>query len=261
MKIHFFYKIIILSFLNMFGNTENIILNDHNFVNLIGPVTSNSVDAIIWEWNTPKMQKYMNEKNHTILYINSPGGYVQAGSQLIQFMSSLQNKNITIDCIGQNFMSMAFNIFQSCNNRYILDDSIGMQHQMSFGLKGNIESIRNYFNFHDQINNQLIQKEIDRIGISKELYMQYIINDWWIYGLDNIKLNTADKKIFYLCDSSIHGVMLNRKERMWSEYYYITYFKCPLYKNIDISNSRFNEFYDPYQYQEKVKFWIHSFFS
>lgn len=96
-------------------------------------------------------------------------------------------------------MNMAFIIMQSCDYRYILSNSIGMQHQMRFSLCGEIENMRNYFNLNDQINNALIDLEIRRIGIDRATYDKKIISDWWIYGHNNIHENTADEIVTISC--------------------------------------------------------------
>lgn len=242
------------------SSMKHFVLDDKNFVSLVGPITSSSVDAIIWEWNDPLMKQSMKKTNHTFLYLNSPGGFVQAGSQLMQYMRSLQHENITIDCIAQNFMSMAFIIFQSCNHRYILADSIGMQHQMSFGVQGSVETIRNQFQLHDQINNQWIQFQIDRIGISRNQYMDLITNDWWIYGEDNLVQNTADEIILYSCHSNIHGLWLTRQEIMSNQLFFLQYLKCPLYKHVKSSNKHFHDYFFFNMYPQKAKDWYESIF-
>ena len=58
-------------------------------------------------------------------------------------MQSFENMNKKVYCIVDKGASMAFVIFQHCQNRYIIDGSILMQHQMSGGMSGPIENVRN----------------------------------------------------------------------------------------------------------------------
>ena len=153
---------------NMIGSESKIFtLGINNFVSLVGPVSSNSVDDLIKSFNNKNIAEYIQEERKITLYINSPGGSVFAGNHLVQYIRTLQLQNISVDCIGQNFMSMGFVIMQSCTRRYAMFDSIGMQHQMSLGMKGNIENFKTHFNLIERVNDMLIDMEIKKIGITK----------------------------------------------------------------------------------------------
>ena len=140
----------------IFIAASTITLSSNNFVSLVGPVTASSVNDVIKSFNSKGVIDYMEDNKKINLYINSPGGSVFAGNHLVQYIKTLQDSNIEVNCIAQNFMSMGFVIMQSCTNRYVMFDSIGMQHQMSLGLHGNIENIRSHFSLLDRINNVII---------------------------------------------------------------------------------------------------------
>jgi len=233
--------------------SRHIVLDDQNFVSLVGPVTQYSVDAVIMDWNSPPIQEAMMKTNRILFYIDSPGGSVHAGNHLIQYMRSLQNQNITVECIGQNFMSMGFIIFQACNHRMILDNSIGMQHQMSFGMEGNIENMRSSFQLHDRINNDLIDMELEKIGLEKDIYLQKILMDWWLYGKENLEQNTADERIVYSCSPSIMNVKVQRKESFYGTPFQIKRHQCPLYKEIVVTRKEFMDFYDTANFWKLAK--------
>jgi ATP-dependent protease ClpP protease subunit len=245
-----FCKLVLLSLLTLSNALKHVLLENHHFINLIGPVTKNSVDAILWEWNDPVVQKNMNETQKTTLYINSPGGSVHAGSNLIQYMRALQAQNITIDCIGENFMSMAFVIFQACDHRMVLENSIGMQHQMSFGLRGNIENMRTSFAMHDRINENIIAMELAKIGIDRETYNAKIAHDWWIIGSDNVEQNTADELVLYSCSPEIYQMTQVRKEKVSHYTFHVFTHKCPLFKDVEVTESNYSMFYDHSSYNQ-----------
>lgn len=70
----------------------------------------------------------IEEKHDTIyLYINSPGGEVTAGLEIVNYIKSLQERSKQVICIAHNAMSMAFVIFQYCSQRYILYSSTLMR--------------------------------------------------------------------------------------------------------------------------------------
>ena len=234
---------------------RHIQLHDHEFVNVLGPITSSSVDAVLYELNHPRTLESMNETQSITLFINSPGGSVHAGSHLLQYMRALQEQDITVRCIAENFMSMAFILFQACDERLVLPHSIGMQHQMSFALRGEIESMRTSFEMHDAVNNKLIDMEVERIGISREAYDQKIAHDWWIVGHDNVEENTADEVVVYTCSPELYDKVQLRMEKRGSFTFWVHFHKCPLYKNIEVTESQFSEWYDVQQYREKASVW------
>ena len=242
-------------FCSVVGAHRHISLQEHGFVQIVGPITSSSVDAVLYELNDPRVQKSINRTQSITLFINSPGGSVHAGLHLLQYMKALQEQQVQIRCIAENFMSMAFILFQACDERLITPHSIGMQHQMSFALRGEMESIRKAFEMHDTINNHLIEMEIQRIGISREIYNEKIAHDWWIVGPDNLEQHTADEIILYTCAPSLYDKMQMRPEKRGSFTFWVHYNKCPLYKNIEVTDSRFSEWYDFQHYREKATGW------
>jgi len=243
---------------NPLTTTRIVTLEPHSFLSLIGPITSSAVDAALWEWNNPTAQDYMRENGTFTLYLNSPGGSVHAGNHLIQYMRTVQSRNVTIECIGQNFMSMAFVIFQACDHRMVLDNSLGMQHQMSFGMRGPIEPLRKLFQMHDAVNEKIIAMEIDRIGIERELYDEKIAHDWWIYGEDNIVQNTADEVIFMDCDPSLYGGIHTRKEKRGAYTFLVQTHHCPLFRDVEVSDALFAPYYDTSEYPMYARTWANS---
>jgi len=183
--------------------TRHITLDKTNFVSMTGIITTESVDQLIREWLHPTKIKDMKTNGYTVLYIDSYGGSVHAGTRVIEFIRSLQAKDIAVECIGRSFMSMAFVIMQTCDKRYVLQNSVGMQHQMSFGIRGSIESMRNYFDLNDQINSKLVDLQTKRIGIDKAAFEKKTAHDWWLYGEKNVKENVADETVIVSCSDDV----------------------------------------------------------
>lgn len=213
---------------------KTITLTNNNFVSLIGPVSSSSIDDVIKSFSTKSINEYINDNKNINLYINSPGGSVFAGNHLVQYIKTLQSNNVTVNCVAQNFMSMAFIIMQSCNNRYVMFDSIGMQHQISFGMKGNIENFRSQFNLIERVNNILIDMEIKKIGITRDDYLSKIISDWWLYGEENVKSNVADELVTVRCTPSIINEKVKKSESFLGLEFETEQSKCPIISEIKI---------------------------
>jgi len=234
-------------------DSKVVTLTANNFVSLIGPVSRNSVDDLIKSFNSKNILEYIQEEGKIILYINSPGGSVFAGNHLVQYIKTLQSQNISVDCVGQNFMSMGFVIMQSCSKRYAMFDSIGMQHQMSLGMKGNLENFKTHFNLIERVNAMLIDMEIKKIGISKADYLENILSDWWSYGIENVENNIVDDLINVKCTPNVMIERLKKKESMFGFEFEIDMSKCPILNDIKLSERNMTKYFDFENYSINVK--------
>ena len=85
---------------------ELIEFKKDNFVSLRETINQDSSSRLLSKLNL------IETKHNTIyLYINSPGGDVMAGLEIINYIKSLQRRDKQIICIAHNAMSMAFVIF------------------------------------------------------------------------------------------------------------------------------------------------------
>ena len=133
-------KILFFLFNCLLSSAKLITLNNENTVILRGPVDENSVSSVVTNLNKIDESKIN-------LYINSPGGSVHHGNVLIEEIRGLQASGKEINCIADFAASMAFIILQSCSNRYALNSSVLMQHQMSLMLGGPINNVNTYMKY------------------------------------------------------------------------------------------------------------------
>jgi len=218
----------------IYAASTTITLSSNNFVSLVGPVTASSVNDVIKMFNSKGVNDYIEDNKKINLYINSPGGSVFAGNNLVQYIKTLQDSNIEVNCIAQNFMSMGFVIMQSCTNRYVMFNSIGMQHQMSLGLHGNIENIRTHFSLLDRINNIIIDMEITKIKMDRELYLKKILSDWWLFGEESVRDGVADKLVTVKCVPTIIHEKVKRTDTIFNIDFTIELNKCPILMDIKL---------------------------
>jgi ATP-dependent Clp protease protease subunit len=142
----------------------------------------------------------IEEKHDTIyLYINSPGGEVTAGLEIVNYIKSLQERSKQVICIAHNAMSMAFVIFQYCSQRYILYSSTLMQHQMALSTKGKLYDINSRMTYYNTLETVLNQDQATRLEISLEEFAKRIQNDWWLYAEEIINNKAADKIVSFYC--------------------------------------------------------------
>ena len=130
----------------------------------------------IEEKTTNKLMYDIEKSNATnkILYLDTPGGMVEEGLKIIN-----EVRNYNISCVAEKAYSMGFSIFQSCYNRYILPNGKLMQHQISFGIGGELAKVNNYVSFIKQIEEEIIELEASRIDIPIDTYREMTTNEWW----------------------------------------------------------------------------------
>lgn len=176
----------------------SVILTPSNHVSIKGRIDRYMASQFVSKINN------INTTN-IYIYIDSPGGDVDSGQKILQYIQFKKDTNKTIMCVAWEAHSMAFNIFQSCNFRYVLPDSKLMQHQMSMkNLNGNIENLNNYVKISNKLYDKLIKDASNRIGLPVEEYRAKIMNDWFLYGEDIVKNNVADAMISSVgCNSKL----------------------------------------------------------
>lgn len=153
----------------------------------------------------PETVSYAIEKLHTsqnasnmIIFLDSPGGNVESGLLLL---NEIMKYNLT--CVVSKAYSMAFAIFQTCNNRYILPTAKLMQHQITFGIKNSLQEINNYLAYVNQINNYLAILQSKKIGIHPLSFLARTKSDWWLFAQNAILENVADEIVNIECDKKL----------------------------------------------------------
>lgn len=191
---------LLYSILTVSEKLNPIVLTKTNHISITGEITKNTVSKFIYDIETIK-------KKEIYVYINSVGGLVDAGLDIIQYMNYTQMyNNVTLLCIAHKAYSMAFHILQHCTYRYITYSSQVMQHQVSIErLGGSLENINNYLTIINKKYKEIIGVESRRLKITPDEYRIRIATDWWLTGIDIIQNNVADKLVSFIgCHSNLH---------------------------------------------------------
>ncbi len=183
-----------------------ITLKKNNFI---------SIDDTISESNVAKWISQLSKLNTNpiYLYIDSPGGSVDAGLQFINVMNWHINQGKTINCVAKSAYSMAFVIFQNCSNRYVISSTTLMQHQISLsGVKGPINNMMNYLEMVNQMSLQLDNMVSSRLEMTLDNYRNKVSNDWWIYGNLAIDYKVADEFVIVGCEPELYEINIQEEE-------------------------------------------------
>ncbi len=186
---------------------KNIMLNPNEFISIRDEITKESIDK-----NLKEFSHSLTYTKNPIIYIDSGGGSVMDGERLIHQMKYLQNENVKITCIANKAYSMAFHILQMCDERYIMEYSTLMSHQMSLGVRRmEFINMKNYLHMIELMDDKLNKQVAKRIGMDYDSYIQKIRNDWWIYGDEAITYKLADEIVYVSCNPALFSQISETK--------------------------------------------------
>jgi ATP-dependent protease ClpP protease subunit len=207
-------------------NANNILLEENNFIHLKGEINSHSSSKFILDLNK-------NENNDIIIYIDSNGGYVNYGQEIIAAIENTINFGKNIFCIADRAYSMGFVIFQSCPYRYVTKKSVLMQHPIHIPvLSGSLQMVINQLELIKKENSELITFQSNRLEMDEEEFVKRVSHEWWISGDDNLQFKTADEMVSVNCSKELYET---EKKTIITNGFLQTkeVVKCPLIKNDD----------------------------
>jgi ATP-dependent Clp protease protease subunit len=203
--------------------TVKITLKDTNVVTLRGPFTYGSVTPV--QVRLLELSRTLPKNSPIFLFLDTPGGSVSAGMQLINTAKSIPQKVVTIT----NFSaSMGFVTAQLLGPRVILPNGVFMSHRAYAGVEGQIPGELN--TRVDYITESIVDIEkicAARMGISHKKYSSMIVNEYWTFGKAAVKQGAADFVGKVVCDSSLSGTQQLKVDTMFGPVN-VTFSKCPL---------------------------------
>lgn len=143
------------------------------------------------------------KNNLKYLVLKTPGGSVDAGNDLIQFLKSIKKD---IQTITIQSCSMGFHIVQELGKRLIVDNSVMMNHRkMIVNTTIQFPIIENsYFDLAIKRFKIMDEKIAQRMGISYDQWMKLIEKDFYIYSGENaVNYRAADEVIKIKCSDVI----------------------------------------------------------
>lgn len=213
---HLILFCVFIIFLTNAEQVKKIQLHNDNFLVIRGSIDDTTSSNFVYELNKKK------NKNNTYVYLDTPGGSVESGNVIL---NEIQKYNLS--CIAEKAYSMGFVLLQGCKKRYITKYAKVMQHQLSYGIKNEIEKINSYSRFINEIDQELNQMQANKINMTYSDFKFKTFNEWWLFGQNIISENVADKMVNVLCTKDITEKNETIDYGSWT---YI-YSKCPLIKD------------------------------
>ena len=222
-------KFLFMCFVMLVGFTANagnrtLTLTERNTLVLRNVVDSQSVAKLQDE--ATKLSQGLSKDEKIYLFLDTPGGDIQAGGELITTLQGLPQR---VDTVTNFAASMGFITVQSLGTRYVLPGGILMSHRARGGAQGQIPGeLNTRVNFFTQMMDDQDEAIAKRVKMSKKDYQQLIINEHWVYGQRAVKSNMADEVITVRCNKILSEGKV--KETLYTFFgpVKLVYSACPL---------------------------------
>lgn len=215
-----FYIILLYLLFSIIYAEKIITLNAENTIKIDRSISETLVSKVIYQLS-------LSTHNPIYLYINTPGGDVKWGNLLIDNIE-YYSRNKTIICIAHYAASMGFAILQACPFRYGTKHSTFMQHRITTTINGDKEKIENYINYLQYLENEFIDFQVKRIGISRELFIKKTYTDWYLNGIGALKENIIDELVLVGCELNYVNTTYIEIEDKNNIKIYNTFSNCPI---------------------------------
>lgn len=182
---------------------EVITLTERNTIVFRGPVTGASVAA----FQKAILEKSNKLQKSDVIYmaIDSPGGSVIVGNQLIDTVKSLPQKVKSVTLFSA---SMAFQMVQNFDERLITPSGTLMSHRASGGFEGEFGGdgkgeLITRLNWILKILKAADENAAYRMQMSLNDYQKLIADEYWASGKDAVDDKAADRMVLLKCDESL----------------------------------------------------------
>lgn len=167
---------------------------------LSGPVNDKSVSGV--QVQLGKLASESPTGSIVYLILDTPGGSVVAGNQLIDFAKGLP---IVIKPVCLFCASMGYHIFQSLNERLVQESSILMSHRVSLsGVGGQIPGeLITTVKFYTDMSTEMDVKVAKRVSMSLADYQKSIYDELWLTGTQAVNTKHADRIAKFQCSDKL----------------------------------------------------------
>lgn len=196
------------------ANQEAVVLSADNTLVLNSEVNGDSVGALIVK--AKELDAKLGHGKPLYLYLNTPGGSIQSGLELIEVLNGLGRPVHTVTVFGA---SMGFQIAQNLDTRYILKSGILMSHRAAGQFQGSFggtspSQIDERMHVFVQMTKEMDEQTVKRTNGKQTLksYQEAYANEMWLTGQEAVAGGYADKVTNVKCDKTLGGTSKHQVE-------------------------------------------------
>lgn len=201
-------KTLTLTLLAMFFSatllSKEIVLTSDNTISLYGAVSGSSVEKVTNQ--AIKLNSKMKSGYPIYFFLNTPGGNIQAGLELIEFLNGFNRPVHTVTLFAA---SMGWHITQHLGDRYIMNYGTLMSHKARGGFSGEfgggVSQLDSRYGFWlrriDMLDKQTVKrtKGIQTLKSYRDAYRPEL----WLNGQEAVVQGYADSVVSVKCDDSL----------------------------------------------------------
>ena len=208
-----------------FSSNNAIVLTDNNSYAFTGPVTSESVTHA--QLNILSKIALLKSNEPFYLVLDTPGGSVISGLQLIDTLKSLNRPIHTITIFAA---SMGYQIAQELGTRYIIPSGTLMSHRGAVnGMSGQIPGeLNSRIAFLGGLLNEMNVRAAARIGVSVKSYQDSIVNELWSFGQNAVNTRQEVKVVTVVCAKELLSSTYEKEVSTFFGSANLVFSKCPL---------------------------------
>lgn len=198
---------LVLMLLSFSVFSKVIVLEKGNFVLFNGEVSDETTNPVKQQvFDLINQDNFVEQKKEIYLVLNTPGGDVGSGIDMIEFLTALPIQIPTITIFAA---SMGFQFAENLGHRYILESGVLMAHKMSGGMRGEISKhngqLENRLRLWEDRQERMDQVCADRAKMSIKAFQELMENEYWCEGQNCINKGFADEVVKLSCGKSLIG--------------------------------------------------------
>lgn len=196
------------------SSPEVLTLDKSNLLVLNSEVNGDSVGPLITK--AQQMDSTLGRGKHILLYLNTPGGSVSSGLELIEAMKGLSHP---VDTVTSFAASMGWQIAQGLDTRYILQSGILMSHRAAGEFQGSFggtspsqldQRIHLWVQMTKEMDMQTVKRTNGRQTL--ESYQKAYAEELWLTSQESISGGYADSIVRVKCGADLSGTSTHSVE-------------------------------------------------
>lgn len=195
--------------------SDNVVLTKGNVIILNTEVDGESTSAVISQ--AKKLDAELSDLRERVggakapiyIFLNTPGGSVQAGLEMIE---ALRGLNRPINTITLFAASMGFQIAQNLDKRLIIRNGILMSHRAKGSFEGEFggqapSQIDSRYALWKSRLDEMDAKTVSRTNGKQTMasYQKQYASEMWLTGNQSVEQGYADQVTTIKCDTSLAG--------------------------------------------------------